>query len=96
MITMQFVVGTLAKRLHYVAEDELLPSCRAVSQRGRGMEKTCYYEAYVRKHIFGKLGMHDTGFLPSESSYARIAPTWVDNDYRHEIMQVRGWEHGSA
>lgn len=95
MITMQFVIGTLAKKLHYVTESDLLSACGSAEARGEGMEKTCYYEAYVRKHVFEHLGMRDTGFRPAESTWASIAPTWEDDVYRHEGLQVRKAEPGS-
>ncbi|MBI3144899.1 MAG: DUF1343 domain-containing protein [Pseudogulbenkiania sp.] len=31
--------------------------------------------AYCQRHIFQPLGMHDTGFLPAENRFSRIAPT---------------------
>ena len=88
MITMQFVVGTLAEKLGYVNESQLLPQCH-VASRGLGLTKSCYYEAYVRTHVLEAAGMTSSGFLPPKSEWNSIMPTWVDDDYRHEVVQVR-------
>lgn len=36
--------------------------------------------AYVRDHIYGPLGMKDTGYLPRAELVSRIAPTEIDDD----------------
>jgi CubicO group peptidase (beta-lactamase class C family) len=89
MITMHFIVGTLADRLGYVSDADLLPECQSAlgGGAGNGTRKTCFYEAYVRTHVLGKLGMSDSGFLPAKSSWGEIAPTWVDDTYRHITLQ---------
>ena len=48
----------------------------------------CYYEAFVRVHIFDYLGLKHMQFLPPKETWANIAPTWNDSIYRHQVMQV--------
>ena len=48
----------------------------------------CYYEAFVRVHVLGYLGLTSTSFLPPPSLWGNCAPTWNDSTYRHEVMQV--------
>ena len=48
----------------------------------------CYYEAFVRVHVFDFLDLGSTGFLPPLPSWGDCAPTWNDTVYRHELMQV--------
>lgn len=84
MITMQFVIGTLADKLGYVTPDMLLPGCAGA---GEGLSKTCHYEAYVRHYVFAPLGMNVTGFLPNKEWWANTAPTWDDTTYRHRYIQ---------
>lgn len=45
----------------------------------------CYYEAYVRKHLFEKLNMKNTCFIPRDKKVT--PPAWNDTYYRHEIIQ---------
>lgn len=63
--------------------------CRGAEPLGVGTSATCYYEAYVRVHVFEALNMSNSGFLPPEMYWGEIAPTWFDNTYRHLIVQVR-------
>lgn len=83
-ITLQYVVGTLAKNLGYVKESDLLPSC---NYPGTGITLTCYFEAYVRTHVFEAAGMNVTGYLPPKERWAFAAPTWDDTYYRHRTIQ---------
>jgi CubicO group peptidase (beta-lactamase class C family) len=48
-------------------------------------------DAFLRKELFGPLGMKDTGFNPPKSKLARIAPTEQDDKFRHRLM--RGQVH---
>jgi len=50
-------------------------------------EEQCYYEAYVRKYIFEKLGMKSTVFRPAASDKDKIPPGWNDTYYHHEVIQ---------
>lgn len=52
-----------------------------------GITLTCYFEAYVRTHVFEAAGMNVTGYLPPKERWAFAAPTWHDNYYRHRTMQ---------
>ncbi|KAL5477256.1 hypothetical protein EMCRGX_G024025 [Ephydatia muelleri] len=90
MITMKYVVGILVRDLGYVEDTDLNYQC----VHGRpDLAKTapyfaqCYYEAFVRVHVFEFLDLDSTGFLPPLSSWGDCAPTWNDTVYRHELMQ---------
>ena len=48
-------------------------------------------DLFLRKNVFGPLGMKDTGFRPSNDLLPRIAPTEQDDIFRH--MLVRGVVH---
>lgn len=88
MITLHFVVGSLAESLGYVTQADLLPECQALlPSMGQGLRKTCFYEAYVRVHVFEALELTSTTFRPPASLAAQIAPTWNDTDYRMEVVQ---------
>eukprot|EP00051_Salpingoeca_urceolata_P028974 m.488592 g.488592 ORF g.488592 m.488592 type:complete len:467 (-) comp25931_c0_seq1:75-1475(-) len=94
MITMMFVVGKLAHDLGYVSADDLNPACHAAGvdlAKGAGQ---CYYEAYVRIHVLGHVGMTSSGFLPAKATWESIPPTWNDTTgwspgpgYRHRVVQ---------
>ena len=58
MITMMYVVGTLARRLNYVTGGDLRTDCAAGLFSGEVLDRDevhpidqCYYEAYVRKYV---------------------------------------------
>lgn len=90
MISLQYVVGTLAKNLGYIQPSQLHPSCAAaLAAQGTsppgsmsGLERSCYYEAYARHFVFEPLNMSVTGFLPPKDEWAAIPPTWQDTYYR--------------
>lgn len=93
MITLMYVVGTVVAQQHLVQPSDLLPACVGSGSAGVGVGGThhgidpsavpgplaqCYYEAFVRLHVFGTLGMTNTGFLPPASEKSRCAPAWND------------------
>lgn len=59
----------------------------AIVERITGMP----LDRFVRKEVFGPLGMASTGFRPPASRMARIAATEQDDNFRH--MLVRGVVH---
>lgn len=84
MITMQFLIGGIVRDHNLVNATQL----RCTGAAGEeGMQRTCHYEAFVRTHVFEANSMPSTGFLPPASDYSKIAPTWMDPDYRHEVVQ---------
>jgi CubicO group peptidase (beta-lactamase class C family) len=83
MITMMYVIGKLARDLHYVSESDLLPGC---DQGGPGALE-CYYEAYVRHFVLQAAHTSSSGFLPPQSAWENCAPTWNDTSYRHGVIQ---------
>ncbi|CAE7202334.1 amiE [Symbiodinium sp. KB8] len=86
MITMHLILGKLALDLGYVRSADTLPECQQRwGAMGDGLHFTCAYEAYVRTHVFGPLGMGLTGFRPADA--AATAPTWNDPTYRHEWVE---------
>jgi CubicO group peptidase (beta-lactamase class C family) len=48
-------------------------------------------DEFLQERVWGPLGMQDTGFLPDSTLLPRIAPTEVDENFRHE--QVHGVVH---
>ncbi len=80
MITLSLVLGKLAKDKNYVQDADILKDCPVYPNKGYPI---CYYEAYVRKYIFGKMALNKSYFRPSENLFSRIPPTWIDNSYRH-------------
>jgi len=82
-ITLMYVVGSLAKSLNYVTRADLIPGC---DQGGSGALQ-CYFEAYVRKHVFDKLKLKDTSYLPPRSEWQFAAPTENDTTYLHRVIQ---------
>jgi CubicO group peptidase (beta-lactamase class C family) len=48
-------------------------------------------DRFLALHVFGPLGMKDTGFRPARALLSRIAPTEQDDTFRH--MLVRGVVH---
>ena len=94
MITMMFVVGTVAREHNLVDLSDLLPGC-AEGHTG-GAVTQCFYEAFVRKAVLGPFGMPSSGFLPAAPEWTEIPPTWNDTlgfappggpPYRRRVMQ---------
>jgi uncharacterized protein YbbC (DUF1343 family)/CubicO group peptidase (beta-lactamase class C family) len=59
-------------------------------------------DAYTREHIFGPLGMKETGYLPAESLHARCAPTekrdgkWIQGQVHDPRAHALGGVAGHA
>jgi hypothetical protein len=51
----------------------------------------CYYEAFLDRYVFS-VKMKGSGFLPKPEEWHRIPPTWMDDYYRHRLVQVRRME----
>jgi len=83
-ITLQYVVGYLARTKNYISKSDLYPGC---DTGGPGTDQ-CYFEAYARIYVFQKLGMSKTGFLPAKKFQPDCSPTWNESKYyRHEQIQ---------
>ena len=52
-----------------------------------GLSRLCHYEAYIRTQVVEPLSIQPTGFLPDQSLWVNIAPTWNDTEYRHRVVQ---------
>jgi CubicO group peptidase (beta-lactamase class C family) len=97
MITMMYVVGTLARDLGYVNVNELKDECiSGGSDDVSSMDGVtqCYYLAYVHKYVIGHSAMVDSGFLVNPLLYGQCAPTWNDTNgfspdgsYRNRVIQ---------
>jgi len=85
MITLMFVIGTLAQQLKYVSPKDLIQSC-AVDPSSPAVSQ-CYFEAYVRIYVAGAFSMKNTGFLPPVDNYPLCAPTENDTYYLHRVIQ---------
>ncbi|EGD82667.1 hypothetical protein PTSG_03327 [Salpingoeca rosetta] len=99
MITMMYVVGTLARRLNYISQAQVRPDCLAgvdvssISDTAHPVDQ-CYYEAYVRKFVIERLNLDHTGFLPPKNEWGNCVPTWNDTTpdapgpgYRNRVIQ---------
>lgn len=97
MITLMYVVGTLAKNLEYVQKSDLIPECVVNPNSPAYFETSwkfltrrisqCYFEAYVRKYVFGALNMTSTSYLPPSSVWPNAAPCENDTSYLHRVIQ---------
>lgn len=88
MITMQYVIGTIAYARQLVAPASLRSDCAGADPVTQpGLHKTCFFEAFVRTRVIGPAGMSTAGFLPSQSLWPTTLPTWNDTYYRNEIVQ---------
>jgi CubicO group peptidase (beta-lactamase class C family) len=76
-ITLMYVVGTVAMERGLVTTNDFLPRCRYAINSGIGAQKQCAFEAFVRVHVFEKLNMINTGYLPNEKVWNKCQPTWV-------------------
>ena len=86
-----------SRDLGYVKPSDLNSQCvHGESQQAKTVKyyTQCYYEAFVRVHVVGYLGLTNTTFLPPPSLWGSCAPTWNDSTYRHEVMQVGREVHG--
>jgi hypothetical protein len=71
-----------------VQESDLLPRCaplssstndHAAADDDEGRRRQCYYEAFVRTHVLGPLGMTSSLFLPPPAEWGDCMPTAVPN-----------------
>jgi CubicO group peptidase (beta-lactamase class C family) len=83
MITMMYVIGTIARSQGYISAAELRPGC----DQGGVAAIMCFYEAFVNVHVLSPLGMTESGFLPPQSQWGAIPPTWNDTVYQRRVMQ---------
>ncbi|EFC44200.1 predicted protein [Naegleria gruberi] len=91
MISMMYIIGNVVKKnmaMLEMHEGDLRVEC--VQQVG-GIDapghETCYYEAFVNKHVLQNLQMTKSGFIPKPEEKSNIPPTWLDTTYRHELIQ---------
>jgi len=84
MITLMYVVGSLAKSLGYIHSSDLIKNC---PQTEHPSIYQCYYEAYVRIYILEPLKMKQTGFLQLQSDWSSCAPCENDTYYLHRVIQ---------
>ncbi|KAL9643989.1 hypothetical protein ABK040_005457 [Willaertia magna] len=88
MISIMFIVGKIAKDRKLISVSDLRKDCleQGGGIDGKGIE-VCYYEAFVRRYVLENLDMNDSEFVPKTEERASIPPAWVDNSYRHELIQ---------
>lgn len=88
MITMQYVIGTVAYSRQLVDPSSLRSDCGGADPVTQpGLHKTCYFEAFIRTRVLGPAGMTSATFLPPQSLWASTLPTWNDTYYRNEVVQ---------
>jgi len=94
MITMLFAVGRVVARAQppLVAPDEFRDECVVLApDHDSGTYALCAYEAFWRLHmkpqLFAAGADAPTTYLPPEEQWPLAAPTYIDESYRHEIMQ---------
>ena len=80
MITLHFIIGEIVKNQNLVTQSSLLPNCPLTTPG----YQTCYYEAFVRTHLFTTADMSSTGFLPPDPT--KCAPTY-NSPYIHKVLQ---------
>jgi serine-type D-Ala-D-Ala carboxypeptidase len=94
MITMMYIVGTLARDLGYITVNDLRSSCIEGKPsewfKPRSLEddglmhpintgvEQCYYLAYVKKFVIEHAGMTKSMFLVDPLMYDECVPTWND------------------
>ncbi|KAG2387597.1 hypothetical protein C9374_001191 [Naegleria lovaniensis] len=90
MISMMYIIGQVVEKnmaLLGMTKADLREDCvQQIGLTAPGYE-TCYYEAFVRKHVFSNLQMTKSGFIPKPEEKSTIPPTWMDNSYHHELIQ---------
>ena len=86
MITMMYIIGFVARQNHLVSDlpEDCLNGDAYDEDTTVNSKDLCYYEAYVRDHVFrpllSKSGDSFMGFRPEKSLWARCAPTWNDTE----------------
>ncbi|EGG21761.1 Hypothetical protein yfeW precursor [Cavenderia fasciculata] len=83
-MTLMYVVGHYAKNYGYITVEDLAPEC--YNKGGPGSEQ-CFYEAYVRRFVFGNLGLKFTNYLQPAYLWDSCAPTENDTSYMHTTIQ---------
>ena len=83
MITMMYIIGFVARQNNLVSDlREDCMNAEAYDDDTVNAKDLCYYEAYVREHVFRPLLSKSKdsfmGFRPEKSLWARCAPTWND------------------
>lgn len=96
MITLLFIVGRVVTREGFITSNDFdlkrLPECAsASSDNSGGLYFACAYHAYWRKAIQPRLIANGanavTNYVLDHSLYSDASPTYVDEAYRHRIMQ---------
>jgi len=92
MITLMFALGTLVRNNNLIDVSSLNPACAA---EGSGPDASmCFYEAYLRQHVWGAMGLQNTGFLPDQSRFGDCAPaenfTNVGSQIFYPNIQMQG------
>lgn len=78
----------MSRDVGYINSSDLNQQCVHNSSLSPPYLTQCFYEAFVRIHVFQYLGLRQMQFLPPNNTWAHIAPTWNDSVYRHQVMQV--------
>jgi serine-type D-Ala-D-Ala carboxypeptidase len=76
-ITLMYVAGAVALDKKFVTASDFLPACNVGGGENLGLHYQCGFEAFVRMHVFSKLGMDSTQFLPQKSEWEDCAPTTI-------------------
>jgi serine-type D-Ala-D-Ala carboxypeptidase len=95
MITLLFIIGRVVTREGYITNLDFdldrLPECINASIPTGGLYYSCAYEAYWRLKIKPKLFLNgnnaQTTYLLDHSLWPYASPTYIDQTYRHRIMQ---------
>lgn len=74
MIGVMFLVGSVARARGHVASADLRADCRAAAVAAAPGWQQCYYEAFVRRHVFARLGLNRTGYLLPRAAWPACAP----------------------
>eukprot|EP00005_Dracoamoeba_jomungandri_P005380 CAMPEP_0174257498 /NCGR_PEP_ID=MMETSP0439-20130205/6620_1 /TAXON_ID=0 /ORGANISM="Stereomyxa ramosa, Strain Chinc5" /LENGTH=473 /DNA_ID=CAMNT_0015340597 /DNA_START=25 /DNA_END=1444 /DNA_ORIENTATION=+ len=78
-ITLMNVVGSIAKNLGEVTEDQLLPDC--VQDANSNATFQCYFEAFCRLKVWPPMEMHHTGFLPRKELWPNCTVAENSTDF---------------
>lgn len=88
LITLALALGTLVRDGALLPPGSLRPDCAGGGGPSLpGLSALCAFEAAVRVLVLAPLGMGATGFLPPPAALASAAPAWLDDAYRHEVLQ---------
>ena len=83
--SMMYIIGFVARQNNLVSDlREDCMNAEAYDDDTVNAKDLCYYEAYVREHVFRPLLSKSKdsfmGFRPEKSLWARCAPTWNDTE----------------